>query len=206
MKNYFVCILICLVINGCSNSTDNQLDDLSELSKMDTEKNGATENSDFDIYFNQFKSHLLTTGKFGGSKIDSLSEVVNYGFTIYTDNNWFGISVDSVYLKGGLTEDDKDEIILHSTNIAGNISWEEYYVIEGDGFINNISFLSEYSDKPVGDYFLQLEKIEDGYIVGDVIEVEETGISKYDINYKNIPGKFYYEKGTNGLLFYSDEE
>ena len=123
MKNYFVCILICLVVNGCSNSTDNQLDDLSELLKWILRKM-AQQKIVILHHFNQFKSHLLTTGKFGGSKIDSLSEVVNYGFTIYTDNNWFGISVDSVYLKGGLTEDDKDEIILHSTNIAGNISWE----------------------------------------------------------------------------------
>lgn len=198
----FTSLVIALSITSCSNvSNDNRGENVDTI---ETTKN------DFNEKFQLIKSWFLANNGFS----DEVKVVDNgpNSFTVIGESgNWLsGITVDSLFIKGDLTGDNKDETIVQITHTGGgaggNIEFSQYYLIESEGFVKEISRLSQNSNQPTERYMIQLGYIEGGEIIGSIYGVVEEGVTKYDDVYETFEGYFTYKRSEDGLMFFDKEK
>jgi hypothetical protein len=169
--------------------------------KKDSEKNVELtdhENiNEFGIYFQQLQSFIIKNHSFC-EEIDTVISKSNPFTVSGNSGNYLSVmTVDSLYLKGDVTQDGIEDIILKVTNegggCGGNIGLTEYYIIEGNGAIKEIYSLGTNSIEPIGNYSISIESIEDGKMKGYIyVEREGSSLARVDRKFEKIPCLFSY--------------
>jgi hypothetical protein len=199
---YLLLTIILLIITSCKNVSNDNNGGNVEI--IETTKN------DFNEKFQLIKSWFVTNYEFC-EEVKEVDEGPNKFTVIGESGNWMSaITVDSLFIKGDLNGDNKDETIVQITHAGGgcggNIEFSQFYLIEAEGFVKEISRLSQNSNQPTERYQLQLKRIEGGKIIGSVYGVVGEGVTKYDDVYKTIEGYFIYKRSEDGLMFFGKEK